>query len=140
MYPDLSYLFHDLFGTPVDNWTSLFKTFGLFLALAIFIAAWIFRIELKRKADEGLLTSQKVLRKKGEQVSTLDLIFNVVVSFVLGYKLAYIINHFSLFQADATAVLFSGRGSVIGGVVGVLAIAGPMFWRKWRNRDEEVKK
>ena len=35
MYPDLSYLFHDLFGTPADNWLSIFKTFGLLLVLAI---------------------------------------------------------------------------------------------------------
>ncbi|MEZ4982742.1 MAG: hypothetical protein R2769_14385 [Saprospiraceae bacterium] len=40
MYPDLSYLFHDWFGTQPDNALSIFKMFGLMLVLAIFTAAW----------------------------------------------------------------------------------------------------
>ena len=34
MYPNLSYLLHDLIGTDPDNWTSIFQTFGLLMALA----------------------------------------------------------------------------------------------------------
>ena len=53
MYPDLSYLFHDLFNTPYDNWTSIFKTFGLLLALAFVGAALVVFFELRRKEKEG---------------------------------------------------------------------------------------
>ena len=54
MYPDLSYIFHDLVGTDQDNWLSIFKTFGMFLVLAILTAAYFFHRELKRKAGQGL--------------------------------------------------------------------------------------
>ena len=37
MYPDLSYLFHDLFGSAPDNWLSVGKTFGVFLILAFIV-------------------------------------------------------------------------------------------------------
>ncbi|HRF37755.1 MAG TPA: hypothetical protein PK198_03110, partial [Saprospiraceae bacterium] len=55
MYPDLSYVFHDLIGTPADNWLSIFKTYGLFLVLAVLSAAVILQAELRRKSREGLL-------------------------------------------------------------------------------------
>ena len=55
MYPDLSYLLHDLLGTPVDNWTSVIKTFGLLLVLAFLASHHFFRKELIRKEQQGLL-------------------------------------------------------------------------------------
>ena len=56
MYPDLSYLCHDLIGTQPDNWLSMLKTFGFFLAIAFIVSAVVFHIELKRKAREGFYT------------------------------------------------------------------------------------
>ena len=52
MYPDFSYLFHDLFGTKVDNWAAIIKTFGFFLALAFIVACIVVSAELKRKEKE----------------------------------------------------------------------------------------
>jgi hypothetical protein len=54
MYPDLSYFLHDVFGTAPDNWTSVVKTFGFFLALSFLTAAYLLFLELKRKKAEGL--------------------------------------------------------------------------------------
>ena len=66
MYPDLSYFLNDVFGTPVDNWASVFKTFGLMLALAFVACAWYVKVELKRKEEEGLLAARtKVIETKG---------------------------------------------------------------------------
>ncbi|MBL0083405.1 MAG: hypothetical protein IPP37_13725 [Saprospiraceae bacterium] len=55
MYPDLSYFFHDVFGTPVDNWTSVFKSFGLMLGLAFLACAWLLKSELQRLEGLGLI-------------------------------------------------------------------------------------
>ncbi|MCB0625282.1 MAG: hypothetical protein KDC43_15515, partial [Saprospiraceae bacterium] len=66
MYPDLSYLFHDLFGTQPDNWTSIFKTFGLMLVIAILTAAYLLFLELKRKKEQGVFEGEKVKVTEGE--------------------------------------------------------------------------
>ena len=81
MYPDLSYILHDVFGTSVDNWSSIVKTFGLFLALAFLVAAWILSLELKRKEKEGLLTPGKIKVKVGEPASMQDILVNGVIGF-----------------------------------------------------------
>ena len=65
MYPDLSYLLHALIGTEPDNWLSIFKTFGFFLALAFLASALVFSIELRRKAREGYYQPQVVRVTEG---------------------------------------------------------------------------
>ena len=61
MYPDLSYFFHDLFGTAPDNWLGIFKTFGLMVALAVLAAATLLRKELYRRAQVGQLPGVQAL-------------------------------------------------------------------------------
>ena len=139
MYPDLSYFFNDLLGTPVDNWTSLFKTFGLLLAIAIFSAAWLFRLELKRKADEGFLKPTKGTKKTGAKLSIIDLVVNTLFGFLLGYKLGFILQNIEAFQTDASAVLLSNKGNVFGGIIGLLVLVGPILWRYWRDRDTPIR-
>ena len=53
MYPDLSYILHELFGTSPDNAFSLVKTFGLMLGLAIAASGWVLSFELRRKEALG---------------------------------------------------------------------------------------
>ena len=55
MYPDFSYLFHDLFGTEVDNGASIFKSFGVMLGLAFLACGLLVRSELKRLEGLGLV-------------------------------------------------------------------------------------
>lgn len=55
MYPDLSYFFHDVLGSPVDNWTSVFKSFGLMLGIAFLACAWLLKSELQRLEGLGLI-------------------------------------------------------------------------------------
>ncbi len=139
MYPDLSYLLHDWFGTATDNWTSLFKTFGLLLAVAILSGAWVFHLELKRKAEEGHLKAQSLSRKTDSRPSALDLVLNGLLGFFAGYKLGYILMYPNAFQADAAAVLFSARGNWLFGLAGLLIVLLPGLWRHWQKRDEAVK-
>ena len=105
MYPDLSYFLNDVFGTPVDNWTSVFKTFGLMLALAFVACALYVKAELKRKEEEGLLkaTTKVVEVKGGIQIG--EIISNSIVIGILGLKLPYIVSNFAEFQQDPASVL-----------------------------------
>lgn len=127
MYPDLSYFFHDLFGTPVDNWTAIFKTFGLFLVLAILSSAYFLYIELKRKAQKGFFQPEMVKIVEGKPATVSELISNGVFGFILGFKVLYIAQHFSEFKVNPAGVVLSGLGNWLGGIVlGIL-----FFTYKW---------
>lgn len=130
MYPDLSYLLHDLFGTQPDNWTSIFKTFGMMLVVGILSAAWLFYLELKRKAEEGIYqpTMEKVTI--GKPASAWELISNGIFGFLIGFKLLYIFQHFAEFQQDAAGVLLSGKGNWLAGIALAAVFAGMRWWEK----------
>lgn len=137
MYPDLSYLFHDIFGTQPDNWTSVFKTFGVMLVVSILAAAWFFYLELKRKAEEGIYQPAMVKTLTGEPATAWEIISNAVFGFVLGFKLVYIFQHFGEFQQDAAAVLLSGKGSWPAGI-GFAILFGAMRW--WEKKKQALPK
>lgn len=122
MFPDLSYLFNYLFGTPVDNFLSIFKTFGLFLVLAFMASAYFLRVELIRKRKQGLFEGRVIHVTEGEGVKIWELVLNSIFGFILGWKLPLIINDVSSFSQDPTGTILSLKGSWILG----FAIAGLM--------------
>ncbi|HFC00063.1 MAG TPA: hypothetical protein ENJ53_04590 [Phaeodactylibacter sp.] len=141
MYPNLSYLLHDLIGTAPDNWTSVFQTFGLFMALAFLAAAWNLNAELRRKEAMGLLlpTEQKIM--VGKPVNPLDVIFNGLLGFFVGFKLLYIVQNFEEFKAGAPDLIFSSKGNILGGIIGALLFAGYKYWEKSSERlDKPIQK
>lgn len=140
MYPDLSYFFHDLFGTEPDNFMSLFKTYGLFLVMAIISAAIIFRHELKRKANEGLFKAQKVVRETGAPLKVSEILMNAFWGFVLGFKLPYAIQHYELLKQDAGAVILSGKGNWIAGIIVFAVILAYQLWNNQKLAQKNIKK
>ena len=128
MYPDLSYLFHDFIGTPVDNWLSIFKTFGLLLVLAILSAAIILYRELKLKAEKGIFQPVKVQFEYGKPAGTGELISNALWGFVLGYKGFYAIQHMEQLKLDAAGVLLSMDGTWWTGIAMAALFAGGRYW------------
>lgn len=140
MYPDLSYLFNDLFGSSVDNWASVFKTFGLMLALAFVACAWYVKIELKRKEEEGLLAATtKVVETKGG-IRFNEILSNSLVIGILGLKLPYIFANFSEFQQDPASVIISGKGNWLIGILAFLAIAGYNYYLQKKEDAKPSKK
>ena len=139
MYPDLSYFLHDLIGTSRDNAFSIVKTFGLFLGITFFVMAIVLYLELKRKEKEGLLkpTSRSVLQGAGPKWS--DVVINGIVGFLLGFKVAYVINNFAEFKADAAGVIFSSKGNVLIGIVSLLVFGGYVYWLGIKNKLEKPK-
>ncbi len=134
MYPDLSYLLHDLFGTERDNWTAIFKTYGLFLVLAIATAALLLYLELKRRAKAGQFQPSVVKKKEGLPASAGELIGNAVFGFILGFKGLYIARHFGELQADPAGVLLSGKGDWLWGLAGAALFAGLKYWEGQRRK------
>lgn len=118
MYPDLSYFFHDLLGTDVDNWISIFKTFGLFLVFTFLTAHYLVKKELIRKEAEGVIAPLK-----GEKQSNplWDTLINTLLAFVFGFKIPYIYNNFDAFKEDPASLVFSSQGNfVTGAIIAVL--------------------
>ena len=137
MYPDLSYLLHDLIGTAPDNWTSIVKTFGLLLVISFLVAAYMLAKELKRKEDEGLIHPVKVKMMVGQPASAWELISNGLLGFFLGFKFVYIMQHFSDFQMDPADVILSTRGNFLGGIVGAVLFAALKYYEK--NSEKQDK-
>ncbi len=117
MYPDLSYLFHDLFGTAQDNWLSIFKTFGFFLLLAFIVAARLLKWELERREKLGQFTPERVTIVPGSGVTVYDYIFNGLFGFILGYKIPYAIANIDAWKQDPGGVLLSTDGWWITGLL-----------------------
>lgn len=140
MYPDLSYFFYKVFGTQPDNWTSIFKTFGLFLVIAILFAAWMLYLELKRKAAEGKFTPQKKTYTIGGAPSIWDVVSNGFFGFILSFKGGYVASNFAEFQLDPAAVVFSAKGNWGLGLLGFIAFAAYRYWEVNKVKLPKPKK
>jgi prolipoprotein diacylglyceryl transferase len=134
MYPDLSYLFHDLIGTQPDNWLSMFKTFGFFLAIAFIVSAVVFNAELKRKAREGFYTPTTVSVTVGLPASIGELISNAMVGLILGGKGLYAYQHYDTFRHDPASVILSLKINPLGALIGALALIGITYWDGQRRK------
>jgi len=138
MWPDLSYLFHDILGTAVDNWTSIFKTFGFMLVLALAACGVLLKYELRRKENEGLILPLKVKIFQSEKYTISDIIINSFFSLVLGAKIPLLMQHFDEFKGDPASFLFSKKGMWGVGIIAALATAGYYFWKN-KNADPNPK-
>lgn len=134
MYPDLSYFFHDIFGTQPDNALSIVKMFGFMLIVAFLASAWALKLELKRKEEEGLMKAMKEKVVLGKAPEWKDLIGNAILGFILGFKIPYIFRHFPEFKEDAAGVLLSPKGYLFWGIVGAGTLAFLKFWELRRKQ------
>jgi len=130
MYPNLYYLFKDLFGLDFAP-LKIVNSFGFFVAIAFLAAAWTLTRELRRKQADGLLTYTDTTITVGEPASVTDLLLNFFLGFVLGYKIL------GIFLTDGAlnnpqVFIFSKAGSLPAGIV-----LGAFFaWLKWREKNK----
>lgn len=127
MYPDFSYFLNDLFGTPVDNAFSVIQTFGFMLTMAILVGGYFLYLEFKRYEKVGIFEGKIEQEVIGEGPRLWPIAYNLLIGFVIGFKLVFIISDFEAFRNDAAGVVLSAKGSLLGGIIGALIIGG---W-KW---------
>ena len=132
MYPNLYYALNDWFGWEVNAF-KIFYTFGIFVALAFIVAAWILTLELKRKEKHGLLTPREETITTGKPATFFELFINGLVGFVFGYKLigAFIASRQQ--GIDLQEYIFSSQGSWMGGLI----IGGVLAFLKYREKDKQ---
>ncbi len=142
MYPDLSYLFHDLFGTAYDNWLSVFKMFGFVLALSFLVSAVVYYLELRRKQREGMFQPEPGEVIEGAPASWPELAMNALVGLIFGGKGGYVFLHLEEFRFDPASVILSGKMHWPAALLGALLLGGFTWWDAWRKRKPkpEVRK
>ncbi len=123
MFPDFQHLLQSLFGAPMPEWLSIFKTFGLMVALAFMGAAWSMVKELKRKEEEGLLIPTFSTIEIGKPASVNDLLLSAILGFILGYKGGGLFSNASTVSPDPMGYVFSLQGNVLIGIAGALIMA-----------------
>jgi phosphatidylglycerol---prolipoprotein diacylglyceryl transferase len=139
MYPDLSYLFHDIFGTARDNWTSIFKTFGVFLVFALVACGFLLKHELRLKEKQGLILPTQVKITQTDVTSWMDILLNALFIAVIGAKLPLIIADFATFSGNPAAVLFSSKGNwVIGLGLGAAMVAYYLYTNSKADPNPKV--
>ena len=129
MYPDLSYLIADLFGTPADNGFAVVKTFGLLLVFAFLASAYVLRLELVRKEKLGLLMPITV-KVPAKELRWSDILSNTLIVFILAFKIPYVVRNSAEFKNDVLGILFSSKGDATTGIILSLLFLGWMYFRK----------
>lgn len=132
MYPNLYYVFKDLFGVKIGA-LRFINSFGFFVAIAFLVAAALLAQELRRKSKLGLFhpTESKIV--VGKPASTSDLLLNFILGFILGYKIIALFFLPSEATQDTQAYIFSSAGSLPAGLlVGLLFV-----WIKWRDAKKQ---
>ena len=134
MYPNLYYLFQDLFGIEIAA-LKLVNSFGLMVALAFVAASALLRRELQRKEKEGLLPTMEHQVWVGRPEGLLAWLSSGLLGFVLGWKVLWLlVNAADLFRGGGPPQqhLFSAQGYPLLGI-----LAGCLLgWMRWK---EDVK-
>ncbi len=130
MYPNLYYVFKDLFGV---EWKSLsfINTFGLLVAIAFMVAAWVLSLELSRKEKLGLLSPLEETITVGKPASLYEIISNGFIGFLFGYKLSGMF--FSKPEnMNPQDYIFSSQGNLLGGIL----FGAFLGFIKWQEKNK----
>lgn len=134
MYPRLSDLINDLFGTHI---ILPIQSYGFFLALAFVTGTWLLYKELDRKEKQGLLKPSKKKILKGKPASAADLAITFIVSLLVGYKIGGMILDYSMFAKDPQDFILSMKGSWWIGILFAAAYTYYIYYTKNKNKLEE---
>lgn len=128
MYPNLYYLFKDVFGWNLPA-LKIVNTFGFCVAISFLVCAWLLVKELKRKQALGYFTYKEVTIEVGKPAGITELLINFFLGFILGYK---ILGIFIIKGAlnDPQEFIFSSLGSLPAGILLGLFFAGFKWWEK----------
>lgn len=139
MYPNLSYILHDLIGTARDNGFAIVQTFGLFLALGTATAALFLRWDMRRRAALGqfstAVTEARVVVGNGATFG--DYLGSALFGFLSGWKLVPLV--FGQVDIAPKDFLLSGQGNAGFGVLFAALAAGYTYWAGQRERARYAK-
>ncbi|MDX2283590.1 MAG: prolipoprotein diacylglyceryl transferase [Bacteroidia bacterium] len=120
MYPRISDLFNDLFGT---SFCLPIQSFGFFVALAFLAAFYVIDLDLRRKEGRGIFPSRMVPVTVGGPMPLSDVLWGFGLFGLLGYKLGLMFVDYAIFCENPQQALLSVDGwfpgaVILGGLVG----------------------
>lgn len=137
MYPGLSDLLNDIFGTNFS--VSFPPMFGTMVALSFILGAWIMKLELKRKESLGILSTFTRKTLVGKAATLSELASNALFGFFLGFKLVYIFIHSDEFFADPPSAILSSKGNLVAGILVAVLFAFLKYYEKKKAMLEVPK-
>lgn len=128
MYPNLYFFLKDVFGIEPFSFTRYVNSFGLLVAVAFLVGAFVLSSELKRKEKSGLLKATTETIVVGKPAGIVELLFNFLFGFLVGFKILGIFLNSE--AVDPQQYIFSADGSVLGGLLLGVLFAGLKYLEK----------
>lgn len=108
--------------------------FGMMLIISFLASAYFFRKEIIRKEKEGLLKPNVEIIRQGFPATPMDLLMNGLFGFFIGFKGPYVYQHFADFKIDPAAILLSGKGNFLVGILLAVVFAAYKYWDSNRKK------
>lgn len=135
MYPNLYYVFEDLFGVKI-GFLRFINSFGFFVAIAFLVAAALLSKELRRKSQEGQFKPTERKLVVGGPATPAELLVNFLLGFLFGFKILALFLIGTDAVQDPQAYIFSKNGNIWLG----LLTGGLFVWMKWQERRKQQLK
>ena len=137
MYPKLSDLINDIFGTDI---LLPIQSYGAMIATAFVLAAYLLFLELKRKQKQGLFPVMKTIVTKGLPATPYEIFTSGVLAFLLAWKGVEAITDYHYFAENPQDFLLSMKGNWWAGVIaGGASAAFTWYSKKKAKLDKPVK-
>lgn len=126
MYPTLYDAVLDIFGISIPAF-KIVMMFGFFVALAFVAANCAMTQEVKRYEAEGKIKPfQKAIAKPN---LAWEYISNVLIGFLVGFKLVYLVFNFSEISDNPQAFILSLEGSWLWGILGAIGFGAIKYFQ-----------